>query len=451
MRQFLTYNITWPINDLLKGNHSRDYFKFLQSFSGMPYEQVKVYQLQRVKVLIDHAYHTSSFYRTQFNQAKIRPEHIQSLNDLKLLPTLERDALQCQYDKIISSKFDKNKLKQGSSSGSTGTPIIYYKDKNSTGRGIGAMYFGWSISGHKVGNKGLHIWGNPSTVNTVWNTPQSKIKASLFNHYKFPAYKLTDKGKFDELANLLIREKFSFIDGYTNTIYLLAMHLLDTGTKITPLKQVFTTAENLLPHQKTAIESALGPVYDMYGCSEINGIANQFDRSGNYLVLDPHVIVEFDDKVLDENGNKALIITDLDNFSFPFIRYRNGDVGAPSDDTSGFSGYHFSKIKQIGGRVSDIIEIPSGGMLSVPSFFGSSLLQQLQGLRQYQIEKIKDDLIRINLVVDENFGRDSKSIIDEALKTYLEGKINYEIAFVSSIPTSANGKFKLLIDHTKKT
>jgi hypothetical protein len=102
----------------------------------------------------------------------------------------------------------------------------------------------------------------------------------------------------------------------------------------------------------------------------------------------------------------------------------------------------------ISGRQSDVVTLPNGGALSVPSFFGSVLLKEISSIRQYQVEKIAHDHIRINFVVNEALTDKDSKIIHDALDEYLGNSINYSIKVVDSIAVSKTGKFKLLIDRT---
>ncbi len=81
--------------------------------------------------------------------------------------------------------------------------------------------------------------------------------------------------------------------------------------------------------RKEKIEKYLGPVYDQFGCSEINGIAAQSRFDNFYSILDPKVYVEFGNIIDKTNGIRKLIITDLHNLVLPFIRYENGDMAVP--------------------------------------------------------------------------------------------------------------------------
>lgn len=428
-----TYNFLYEFLDILK------YSK----------KEIDQYRLHKLKKLLIHAYENVPFYKDRFKQSGINIYEFNSLADLQTFPVLTRQDLQNNWESIISLKEKKNKLSRGSSSGSTGYPVTYYKDSQATSAGHAALYLGWSFCGWDFGLKGMHIWGNPSTVNNEWKRLSSKIKAKVFALHKFPAYQLTDGHMFDVLNDRIEKKSYNYLEGYTNAIFLFANYL---GRKNKSLKRkldfVLTTAENLQDFQRQTIEKNLGPVFDFYGCSEINGIAFQCKQCGDYHVIEPHVFVEFG-KQVDEFGGREIYVTDLDNYAFPLIRYRNDDIAIPSDNTGHSCTIPFERINKISGRQSDILTFPDGGALSVPSFFGSMLLRKINGITQYQVEKIKDDTILINFVTTDDFKKNDLDIIKDALKEYLQNRIKFEIKFVNKIDVSANGKFKLLIDKTK--
>ena len=242
--------------------------------------------------------------------------------------------------------------------------------------------------------------------------------------------------------------KFDFIDGYTNAKSLLADYVKQNNIEIHRPKYVLPTGENLQRFQKKLMEEVLGKVYDSYGCSEINGIAYECEKCKKYHVLEPHVIVEYGNKITDEE-ERALIITDLDNYGFPLIRYENGDAGIPVVEDKIDCEIQFQRIEMISGRVSDIIHFPDGGVLSVPSFFGSMLLKQINGIKQYQIERIKPDELIVKLVVGSDFKETDKKKINDSMLEYLGNNIHWKIKLVDQIEVSKTGKFKLLIDKVK--
>ena len=448
MRNFFIKNIALPFVDYSKNQMVSKYYNLFSSLSEKDSKDIVDYQNKKIQDLVNHAYNNTKYYNELFNYNKIKPSEIQSKEDLQRIPPLTREILQTRYDDLIDKKNKYKKIYKGSSSGSTGQAVFYLHDEYGSSAGIAAHYLGWHLAGYRFGDKGLHIWGNPAVVKNVWNKPSSKLKSWLFNHFKFPAYRLTEESSFGELVDLLVKKKFDFIDGYTNAIFLLADYLDKNNITLKAIKYVLTTAENLHDYQKELIEKRIGPVFDEFGCGEIMGIAYQNKFNNQYAIIDPHVAVEFETMTKTDDGSHPLIITDLDNRIMPLIRYKNGDMGTQSphfEDTN----LPLSTMSTVSGRTSDIIELPKGGRLVVPSFFGSVLLKEINSIRQYQIEKVASDKLIIKLVVKEQLSTKDELTLKNALDEYLAGQISYEIKVVDYIAVSPNGKFKLLVDKTK--
>jgi phenylacetate-CoA ligase len=438
-------------SDIFKGESTMAYLNRFERLLHSSKEEIEEYRFRKLRALLLHCEANVPFYKKRFGDSGFSAREFSSMEQIKLIPPLTRQDLQNNWKEIIAENYAGKKLSAGSSSGSTGQPVFYRKDSRAASAGQAAHLLGWSLSGWKMSMKGLHIWGNPTTVIEEWGRLSSKIKARIFRHHKYPAYMLHDGSRFRELYQLIDREKYDYLDGYTNVIYHFADYLKSRGLAFRhKIKYVLTTAENLHSYQRRTIEEVIAPVYDTYGCSEINSIAFECRSCKKYHVIDPHVYVEFGQK-LDQDGNSELMITDLDNYAFPLIRYKNGDLGVQISGDEPDCEIRFSRLAGISGRETDLITLSDGGVLSVPSFFGSMLLKKVNGLRQYQIEKVKDDLIIINLVRTEAFTPDDMNIIESALREYIQGRIRYEIRFVDSIDLSGTGKFKLVKDSTGKS
>jgi len=447
MRKFIAQQFGNPLYDLL---NKRSLSKYYKEFKPMVFADritVEGYQFQKLQLLLEHAYKHVPFYRNRFDGLGIKPSDIRSLNDFASFPILKREDLQNHWTDIISKKHNKDILSKGASSGSTGVPVVYFKDPEASSAGKAAHQVGWELSGWEFGMKGLHIWGNPTTVNKEWKRLSSRLKTKVYNQYKFPSYQLSEEGKFDELVTYINKMKFDFIDGYTNAIYLLADYVKQHNKRIHKPKYVLPTGENLQDFQRTLMEDVLGDVYDGYGCSEINGIAYECKTCGKYHIIEPHVILEYGDK-FDVTNEQTLIITDLDNYGFPLLRYQNGDAGIPFEEEVIDCKIQLKRLDKISGRVSDIIYFSNGGVLSVPSFFGSMLLKQINGIKQYQIERVKQDELVLNFVVGHEFKESDKTKIDNAMHEYLGNSGKWNIKIVDHIKVSKTGKFKLLIDRT---
>jgi phenylacetate-CoA ligase len=447
---FLAFHVGLGFYDSIKRYKVKKYYNFFRSTLTWSRDQIENHQVSKIKKLLDYSYNNVAFYKKRFDDANFNTGTFRYLDQLKNIPSLTRKDIQENLKDIISKEYDPAKCYKGSSSGSTGQPVIYYHDDEGSSAGIAALYFGWHLTGWNFGDKQLTLWGNPTTVNIDWEKSIAKIKSRFFNEIKFPAYQLNDEKNFEKLYRQIVNNNCTFLYGYTNAIYLFAKYLNDKKIQLNKIERVITTGENLHDYQKEMITRNIAPVFDDYGCSEINGIAVRTKYDEYYSVLEPHVYVEFGDEIDSASGTHKLIITDFENRVFPFIRYENGDMAIPTKNVDlKDSELKFRKIKSVEGRVSDIITLPNGGNLVVPSFFGSRLLKQLNGINQYQIVKVASDKIIVNLKVDSTFSEEDRKKIKENMNEYIPKELHYDIVFNDSIKTSSNGKFKLFIDNTK--
>lgn len=447
-RKFFAREFGIKYINLLKGYKVNDYFKLYLSSVYWTRDKVVDYQMKKLKALITYSYKNSDFYRKRIDESGFDLDKFKYPDQLKTIPQLTRDDLRNHLKDIASKEFDLSKCSKSSSSGSTGEPIICYHDKDAIAANRAAMLFIKVLGGYEPGDRWINIWGNPRTVNIEWQKHGNSIKKLFLNEIRFPAYILNNKKQYYTLYNTIMETKPEYIHGYANAIFLFSKYLEEKKEKINFIKGVFTTAENLHDFQRNKIQSFLGSVYDHYSSSETNGIAAQTIYDSYYSILDLHVYVEFGDIIGSGTNSRKILITDLDNMVLPFIKYENGDLAVPlKENHYQSSELNFSKFISIDGRTSDLITLPDGGNLVIPSFFGSRLLRDVEGIKQYQVKKIKNKIV-INLLIDNQFNTESEKLIKENLNAYIPPEMNYELVFNQEIVYSDNGKFKLFIDNS---
>ncbi len=130
-------------------------------------------------------------------------------------------------------------------------------------------------------------------------------------------------------------------------------------------KALLTSSQTLTERARKSIESAFGsPVFDSYTSRELGGIAYECDAHRGYHVVAEGYIVEI---LVDGRPAKAgetgdLVITDLNNYAMPFIRYQIGDLATASDDAPCVCGRGAPRIAAVHGRMPSIIHAPRGIM-----------------------------------------------------------------------------------------
>jgi len=102
---------------------------FMPSFKT--HQELQQHQLKGLKWTVAHADGGSSFYRQRLEQAGVRPDDIQSLDDIRKLPFTTADDLRVGYPLPLLSVADSEVVRIHASSGTTGKrKILTYTQKD---------------------------------------------------------------------------------------------------------------------------------------------------------------------------------------------------------------------------------------------------------------------------------------------------------------------------------
>jgi len=85
-------------------------------------DEIAKYQNAELKKIIHHAYNTTRYYQKLFDEHGLKPEDIESRDDLHKVPVLTKALIRENFDGLISSDFKKDELVHGHTSGTTGAP-----------------------------------------------------------------------------------------------------------------------------------------------------------------------------------------------------------------------------------------------------------------------------------------------------------------------------------------
>lgn len=422
--------------DLFSRSEIKMYYKLFTDSCSWTRDKLTDFQNRRLKDLVMHSYKNIPYYQTLFNNCSLTPDDIKGIDDLQKLPILTRDLLRENND-ILKDKSNNYRVKiAGSSSGTTGIPVKYIHDRQCESAGIAAGYALYNLSGWTLGKRRLHIWGNPASV-SKWSRKSSRLKREVLNQKNYPAFFLNDTEKYNNLLSVIKGYNPEFIDGYASSIGSFASWLREKDIKIKGVRAVFTTAENLTQNFREAITEVIGPVSDLYGSGEINGIAIQPINSNNYYILESHVVVER----LDYNGSSELIVTDLDARYMPLIRYKLGDTVDnvyPPDDNDGFP---FQYFRFINGRTADFIKLNSGKIIHPVNLLGGTFIRKFPEIRKHKV--IWDGAI-LNFVLEAPETIDRNKLNETIRDNIMDYGVPFTVTIKNEILPSASGKYRYI-------
>jgi phenylacetate-CoA ligase len=186
---------------------------------------------------------------------------------------------------------------------------------------------------------------------------------------------------------------------YPSALLEFARFCSKVNQKIDSLHAVICSAESLLDHDREELEDTLHVrIYNRYGCREVGDIAQEAPGVPGLLVNSDRIFVE----ILDENGDPCgpneqgeVVVTDLENYGMPLIRYRIGDYARWADTSIRESlKYPFPVLASVDGRTLDIIRCP-GGQRVGGTFWTRTLLRSRPGIKRIQIIQEEPETVQI--------------------------------------------------------
>src|SRR5690606_23637090 len=136
-----------------------------------------------------------------------------------------------------------------------------------------------------------------------------------------------------------------------------------------------------------------------YGCEETGLIAVECEHHQGMHINSAHIILE----CIDDNGLPVadgspgkLVVTDLNNYGMPLIRYRIEDVGVLSNRQCA-CGRKLPILERLEGRVADFRKKKNGGQVAGVSLVERTLTD-IPGLQQMQLVQESLDALIVNRV-----------------------------------------------------
>ena len=350
----------------------------------------------------------------------------------KNLPVMQKIDYQLEINNIISKGYNVRKVYKSNTSGSSGHPFHFVKDKDCHALSWAFILNRYESLGIKEGDLEARFYGIPlETIPYI----KEKLKDLLMNRVRFPVFDLSDY-VLNQFVKKFKKKKFNYIYGYTNSIVIFAKYLIEHKIKIKnicpTLKLVIVTSEVCTIEDRRILHKAFDlPIYSEYGASEFGYIGTQGSKN-NWEVANELLFLEND-----SDGN--ILITDLNNKAFPFIRYNIGDIGKVLTRKNGKQ-----TINSLIGRTNDNIILPSGKISPGLTFYyvSKSLLEKTFILNEFVIKQTKEDFFEFDIVASGPLDEVTEKELQNKIDTYLEPGISFKINIVEKVIRPKNGKIK---------
>lgn len=422
----------------------------------MPKPDLEHLQYKLLKSLVYRLYSFSPFYHHRMEEAKVHPDDIRTLGDIRKLPFMYKRDLRDNYPDRLFVATQEELVRYHVSSGTTGKPtVVGYTERDlenwtaslaralvSCGLGRGDVMqvsYGYGLF---TGGLGLH-YGAERIGATVLPTSvgNTERQIELMQDLKTTAIACTPSyllhmGEVAEKMGISIKNDT----------------LLRTG---------ILGAEPWSEQMRERIQEWLGiRAYDIYGTSELSGpmFCECSEQKGFHVwgdlayveILDPETL-----EPLPAGERGEMVITMLQKEALPMIRYRIGDISSIDDSVCPCGRTH-PRVQRITGRVDDMLIIR--GINVFPSQIEYALMSIPEVGQHFQIivdrKGALDDMLVQVEVGKESFSDKITDLmgirrkVEHKLRNVLNVAVNVELVEPGTLPRF-EGKAKRVVDRRK--
>lgn len=412
------------------------YYYYLKKYETFNKNKKLEIKLKKLIVVYKTAFSKSPYLNKKYRSAGLTINSIKNLSDINKIPFLTRKEIIENREEILTVEKNKN-ITLGTTGGTTGTPMTYYRDSKLPYESIYMFY--------------LDIWNINYACNSVylWRKPNTSLLQKLFNRlFWFPTIKKRfdasslNKNNCDQILEKLNKYKPPLIQGYSGSIFQFSKYLSDFNLSLNyKPKGVWITAAPTSKQDKKFISKSLDSiVYDEYGSAEIPWIAIERKANSNLLYVNELARnVELININKDNYGE--IVITDLFDLSFPKIRYVNGDLAK----------FHYSSteeqkiIEPVKGRVSDFLIIPKVGKID-GSYLTTIFNKYPEATNGFQFVQNNLEKLELRVIVNVENSKSNTQIkkVKELLIEKFEDNIKIDVIKVDKLIID-RGKMKYVI------
>ena len=360
------------------------------------------------------------------------------------IPIIQKKYFQKKIEYIMSRGFTSKNTYIANTSGSSGVPFFYAKDKFSHAMTWALTESRYKWYGIELNSKQARYFGRPLEKKGRYF---EMFKDYILNRNTMLVFDLSDKALFKHIT-LFSKIKFKMIYGYANSLLLFAKFLIRNNLTLKglcpSLEICISTSELLNFDDRQIIILGFGVhVVNEYGVSEAGGIVAFENKEKTWILSDETQFIE----IVDDHGSIVpygkegkILITDLFNKAMPFIRYEVGDTGVLNFQESN----NKLVLSKLTGRINDTIMLPSGKKSPGLTFYyiSRSILESSGILKEFVIRQVAIDIFIFDIISDRNLTENEIKKIQKKMDIYLEPGLTLKINRLNTIKRPKSGKLK---------
>jgi len=433
MRKEIIEKFLLPFADLVTNSQIIKYLNYWRAVSHLSENELNDLASANLDRILKYAVSSISFYSNVYYEKSLKPEEL-----IQHFPIIYKEDIKRNLDNLLRG--NKSKLIKYISSGSSGIQGTVFMNKKEQSIIRAIMLLWWEWAGYEFGKKTIQTGITPNRGLLKF------IKDFLFRIDYVSAFDLSET----EIKKILTKYKHKknlFFAGYPSSLNVFAEIALKNSFTSVRFDSAICWGDKLFDKYKKNIKDAFGcDVKEVYSCNEgfLVGAKKDLDY---FYIMSPHVYIE----IVDKEGKPVpdgelgyVLLTRLDGFSMPLIRYYVGDLAIklPREKYPEKREMFFPLLEKVIGRDTDIVVTPSGKKLIVHFFTG--IFEFVPEIKQFMVIQRDISEIEIHYIPNTDFNSLVLERLEKIFYDKLKEKLNVSWRAVDHIPSTASGKPQLI-------
>jgi phenylacetate-CoA ligase len=429
----------------VRGRGTYDILSTIESTQWLSEDAIEALQLEKLRRLLAYAGEQVPYYRELFARAGFDPRGVASRDDLAVIPPLTKDIIRERYDDLVAPAYRGKNFKKGTS-GSTGTPLKFEYSFESECWRLATKLRGYRWAGLREGLPALYYWAQVYATPTGFRGAKLRLDRA-FRRELFIDSMRQNEVTMREAVDALRRHRPAAIVGYTQSMAQWARFILERGLRDWDDIPVICGAEAVLPGDRAVLSKVFGPeVFDTYGSRETMLMAAECSAHAGLHLTEENLLLEVTSagRPLGPGVPGDVLVTDLNNYGMPFIRYANGDIATMAAPGRCPCGRGLRRLSCVDGRRAETLRDPHGETIPGIVFHVLFSDARREVVKQFQaVQRASGDVV-LKVVRGQDYTSPEFAAKVERLREYLRG-LPLEVEFLDFIPPAPTGKRKTVV------
>jgi phenylacetate-CoA ligase len=413
------------------------YQNFLKDSCYLSSTELKKYQFEKLKLLLEESSENVPYYHDTFNSIGFNPKKdFNKLEDIEKVPILTKQKARDVRPYLNNRKYERKAFPMRTS-GSTGQPFEVLVSKNAWIVEQAVVWRHWKWSGYNFRDPLAMVRSYVPKDGRLYKT--DKIR----NFTYFSPFHLNDE-MIAHYLDVMFEKKITVLRGYPSSILAIANYVKRSNHPIPNFKLILVASERLSSADRNTIEKALKcSVTNHYGLAEICVMMGDCEKHEGLHNYDEYGYLELLD--LEGSPHKKVVGTNLHNLATPLIRSETGDLAEIAEKKCSCK-RSLPTIKNIIGRSDSYIVTPKGYKIPTVNFY--TMFEKFQEIDRWQIIQETENKITFNIHAKE-FPQNRIEELNKEIKRRINDDSNTTIVLNKPLIQKYEGKIPPFISRIK--